>query len=121
MLSVALWAHRVSKHGDTKVTPFELVYGQEAMLPVEINLQAVRVAHQNGPTAGECYDKMMDRIDEVHEGHRALEEIEKENMKVARDYNKKVRAESFRIMDFVWKTILPVGHRDSKFGKWSLS
>jgi hypothetical protein len=35
VLSEALWAHRISRHGATKVTPFELVYGQEVMLPVE--------------------------------------------------------------------------------------
>ena len=27
VLSEALWAHRISKHGATQVTPFELVYG----------------------------------------------------------------------------------------------
>jgi hypothetical protein len=27
VLSEALWAHRISKHNATKVTPFELVYG----------------------------------------------------------------------------------------------
>ena len=31
VLSEALWAHRISRHGSTKVTPFELVYGQEAV------------------------------------------------------------------------------------------
>ena len=40
VLSKALWAHRISRHGATKVTPFELVYGQEAILPVEVNLDA---------------------------------------------------------------------------------
>jgi transposase InsO family protein len=40
VLSRALWAHRISRHGATKVTPFELVYGQEAMLPIEVNLDA---------------------------------------------------------------------------------
>ena len=44
VLSEAFWAHRISKHGGTQVTPFELVYGQEAVFPVEINLQALRVA-----------------------------------------------------------------------------
>jgi hypothetical protein len=39
----ALWAHRTSRHRATKVTPFELVYGQEAVLPVEIGLQNLRV------------------------------------------------------------------------------
>jgi hypothetical protein len=35
VLSKALCAHRISRHGATKITPFELVYGQEAVLPVE--------------------------------------------------------------------------------------
>jgi hypothetical protein len=39
----ALWVHRTSRHGAMKVTPFELVYGQEAVLPMEIGLQSVRV------------------------------------------------------------------------------
>ena len=34
VLSETLWAHRISRYGATKVTPFELVYGQEAVLPV---------------------------------------------------------------------------------------
>jgi hypothetical protein len=42
-LSEALWAYRTSRHGAMKVTPFELVHGQEAMLPMEIGLQSLRV------------------------------------------------------------------------------
>jgi hypothetical protein len=44
-----LWVHRISRHGATKVTPFELVYGQEAVLPVEVNLGAYRLAKQKDP------------------------------------------------------------------------
>jgi hypothetical protein len=38
VLSEALWAHHVSRHVATKVTPFELVFGKEAILPVEVNM-----------------------------------------------------------------------------------
>jgi hypothetical protein len=31
------------KHSATKVTPFELVYGQEVILLVEVNLDALRI------------------------------------------------------------------------------
>jgi hypothetical protein len=44
VLSEALWAHRVSKHGATKVTSFELVFSQEVVLPVEANLHACRTS-----------------------------------------------------------------------------
>jgi hypothetical protein len=43
VLSEALWAYRVSKHGAIKTTPFELVYGQEAVIPLELNVQADRI------------------------------------------------------------------------------
>jgi hypothetical protein len=41
VLSEVLWAHHISKHSTTKVTPFELVYGQEVILLVEVNLDAL--------------------------------------------------------------------------------
>jgi hypothetical protein len=41
VLSEALWAHRISKHSTTKVTSFELVYGEEVILSVEVNLYAL--------------------------------------------------------------------------------
>ena len=68
VLSEALWAHRISRHGATKVTPFELVYGQEAILPVEVNMDAYRLAKQNDLSAVDYYDLMMDNVDEATSG-----------------------------------------------------
>jgi hypothetical protein len=65
ILSEALWAHRISKHCATKVSPLELVYGQEAVLPVEISLNVVRFTTQNDLTVSDYFNSMMDNIDEV--------------------------------------------------------
>ena len=98
MLSEALCAHRISRHGATKVTPFELMYGQEAVLPVEVNLDAYRLARQNDLSAVDYHDLMMDNIDEVTDKRlRALKEIEKDNLRVARAYNKKLKGKSFQV------------------------
>jgi hypothetical protein len=79
VLSESLWAHRISRHGATKVTPFELVYGQEAVLPVEVNLDAYRLAKQNDLPTVVYHDLMMDNIDEVTNIRlKALKEIEKD-------------------------------------------
>nr|AAX95392.1 Reverse transcriptase (RNA-dependent DNA polymerase), putative [Oryza sativa Japonica Group] len=102
VLSEALWVHRISKHGATKVTPFELVYGQEAVLPVEMLM---------GDNLDEVIDKRL----------KALEEIEKEKKRVAKAYNKRVKEKLFQVGDLVWKTILPLGTRFKEFGKWSPS
>jgi hypothetical protein len=116
----ALWAHRISRHGAIKVTPFELVYGQEAVLPVKVNLDAYRLAKQNDLSAIVYHDLMMDNINEVTDVIlKALKEIEKDKARVARAYNKKVKSKSFQVGELVWKTILPIGSRSNQFGKWS--
>ena len=48
-----------------------------------------------------------------------MKEIEKDKLRVARAYNKKVRAKSFQVGELVWKTILPLGTKSDKFDKWS--
>jgi hypothetical protein len=122
ILFEALWANRISKHRATKVSPFELVYGQEAVLPVEINLNVVRIARQNGLTISDYYNLMMDSIDKVTDKRvAALGEIEKDKIIVAKAYNNKVKAKSFQVGDLVWNTILPLRNKDRKFGKWSPS
>jgi hypothetical protein len=96
VLSKALWAYHISRHGAIKVTPFELVYGQDAVLPVEVNLDAYRLAKQNELSAVMYHDLMMDNIDEVIDIRlKALKEIEKDKARVAKAYNKKVKSKSF--------------------------
>jgi hypothetical protein len=101
-LSEALWAHRTSRHGTTKVTPFELVYEQEAMLPIEVSLQKFWIIRQHYLSAKEYIELMMDRVDEAPESQlKALEEIEKEKIKIAKAYNKRVVEKSFQVGDLV--------------------
>jgi hypothetical protein len=83
-------------HGATKVTPFELVYGQEAVLPIEVNLDAYRLAKQNDLSVVMYHNLMMDNIDEVTDKRlKALKEIEKDRAHVAKAYNKKVKCKLF--------------------------
>ena len=73
-------------------------------------------------SAVDYHDLMMDNIDEVSDKRlQALKKIEKDKLRVARAYNKKVRAKSFHVGELVWKTILPLGTKSNKFGKWSPS
>jgi hypothetical protein len=47
--------------------------------------------------------------------------MEKEKVKIAKAYNRCVVEKSFQVENLVWKTILPLGTRSGKFGKWSPS
>jgi hypothetical protein len=85
VLSEALWSHRISKHHATKISPFELVYGHEAILPVEVSLNTIRFAKQNDLVVGDYHDLMMDNIDEVTDKRlMALKEIENDKIMVVR-------------------------------------
>jgi hypothetical protein len=65
---------------------------------------------------------MLDKIDVAPQSRlKALEEIEKEKVKIAKAYNKRVVGKSFKVGDLVWKMILPLGNQSGKFGKWSPS
>jgi hypothetical protein len=85
-----------------KIEEQPLVFRQEAVLPVEVNLQACQVSKEDDLLAEEYGTLMMDKLDEVPESRlRALREIEKEKVQVARAYNKKVRGKSFQTEDMV--------------------
>ena len=54
----------------------------------------------------------MDNIDEVADKRMiALKDIDKEKLRVARAYNKRVKLKNFQVGDLVWKVILPIGSR----------
>jgi hypothetical protein len=98
------------------------VYTQEAVLPIEVSLGAYRLAKQNDLIVKKYYALRMDNINEVTDKRlEALESIEKDKRRVAKAYNKRVKAKSSLVGDLVWKTILPIGSNSNKFGKWSPS
>jgi len=49
----------------------------------------------------------------------ALINVEANKARVGRWYDKRVKVKTFAQGDLVWKLILPIGTKDSKFGKWS--
>ncbi|XP_016648310.1 PREDICTED: uncharacterized protein LOC103327104 [Prunus mume] len=57
-LSETLWAYRTSKSEATGTTPYALTYGHDAILPMEIAVQSLRIAHQHN-LVGENYSQAM--------------------------------------------------------------
>ena len=43
LLNEALWSYRMACHGSTKVSPYQLVYGHDAVLPWEIKTSSRRM------------------------------------------------------------------------------
>jgi hypothetical protein len=63
---------------------------------------------------------LLDRLDEESDERvKALGEIKKDKLRVARAYNKKVKEKSFLVRDLILKMILPIRSKSNKFGKWT--
>jgi len=75
---------------------------------------------QDQVTAVDYATLMKDELNDLA-GHRlrALISIEENKKRVAKWYDKKVKAKEFADGDLVWKLILPIGTKSSKFRKWS--
>jgi hypothetical protein len=72
------------------------------VLPVEIGLHSLKVTGQGSLSAKEYHELMMDKIDDVHENRfEVLDEIEREKIKIAKAYNKRVVEKSFQAGDLV--------------------
>jgi hypothetical protein len=57
---------------------------------------------------------MLDQLDETSDERiKALGEIERDKLRVARAYNKKVMEKLFQVRDLVWTMILPIGSKSS--------
>jgi hypothetical protein len=61
---------------------------------------------------------MLDRLDEASDQRiKALGEIDRDKLRVARPYIKRVKKKSFQVRDLIWKKILPVESKSNKFRK----
>jgi hypothetical protein len=99
---------------------YELVYGHHAVLPWEMLSDSRRVVLQKDLSSKDYSGLMMDELEDLHMIHlRALENIEKNKLRVAKYYNKKVKVRQFVEGDLVWNALLPIGTKYSAFSKWS--
>ena len=92
MLNEALWSYRMACHGATKVSPYQLVYGHDAVLPWKIKTGSRRIFSQDQLTADDYSTLMKDELEDLA-GHRlkALVSIEENKKRVARWYDEKVK------------------------------
>ena len=66
-LPTILWAYRTTSRVSTGETPFNLVYGTEALIPVEIGIGSARVEKFDEQVNQEVLRENLDLIDEQRE------------------------------------------------------
>ncbi|XP_071713487.1 uncharacterized protein [Rutidosis leptorrhynchoides] len=94
-----LWAHRTTFKKSIGETPFSLVYGSEAVIPAEILMPTHRVANFEEEADDDALGENLNFIEE----RRLMAAIREANNKqqIAKYYNKRVRALSFDVGEWV--------------------
>ena len=118
MLPFALHGYRTSVRTSTGATPFSLVYGMEAVLPIEVEIPSMRVLMEAKLEEAEWVQARYDQLNLIDEKRMtALCHGQLYQSRLKRAFDKKVRPREFREGDLVLKSILPI-HKDSR-GKWT--
>jgi len=118
MLPFALHGYRTSVRTSTGATPFSLVYGMEAVLPIEVEIPSLRVLMETELEEAEWVQIRLDQLNLIEEKRTvALCHGQLYQQRMRKAYGKKVRPREFLEGDLVLKKILPI-QRDSR-GKWT--
>ncbi|XP_073024344.1 uncharacterized protein [Primulina eburnea] len=105
-LPSVLWAYRTTPRAPTQETPFNFVYGSEAVLPVEIGQTSSQVESY----LDDNYQSRAIELDLIEEKRdRAFMWMEAYRSQVMKSYNKKVRIRDFQVGDLVMKKVNPAG------------
>ncbi|XP_004304980.1 PREDICTED: uncharacterized protein LOC101315261 [Fragaria vesca subsp. vesca] len=115
-----LWAYRTSKRGPTDTTPYTLMYGHDAVLPLEINIASLRVQEQHQLLGEDYVQAMWQELEDLDE-HRvvAFNNLVLEKQRIARSYDKVTRGRSYAEDQKVWRAVLPLGEKTDGREKWS--
>ena len=91
-LPFALWAYHTSFRTSTEATPYSLVYGMEAVLPVEIEMGSLRVTLEQQISETEWVQSHFDQLSLLDERRlRAADHIQAYQRKMARSFKKRVK------------------------------
>ena len=118
MLPFALHGYRTSVRTSTGATPFSLVYGMEAMLPIEVEIPSLRVIMETKLSEAEWVQNRFDQLNLIEEKRMAAlchGQLYHKRMKTT--FDKKVKPREFREGDLVLKKILFT--KPEPRGKWA--
>jgi hypothetical protein len=118
MLPFALHGYRTSVRTSTGATPFSLVYGMEAVLPVEVEIPSMRVLMEAKLSEAEWCQSRYDQLNLIEEKRmNALCHGQLYQKRMKQAFDRKVRPREFKEGDLVLKKILSF-QPDSR-GKWT--
>ncbi|XP_057250630.1 uncharacterized protein LOC130591360 [Beta vulgaris subsp. vulgaris] len=106
-LQLVLWSIRTTTKNSTGETPFMLVYGSEAVLPIEIEEPTLRVMLYSEEAIWAALRTALDQVPEVR--GNALLRMQLYKLRMTREFNKRVARRSLKEGDLVLRKMEVVG------------
>ena len=98
-----MWAYRTTAESPTGETPFKLIYGTKAMIPVEVGITSIKQEMFHEESNDDQLKVNLDYLDEVRD--EASNRMSKYQQKMAEYYNKRVKFRRLDIGDFVLRKV----------------
>ncbi|XP_072076598.1 uncharacterized protein [Arachis hypogaea] len=112
LIPEVLWSYNTTEQSATKETPFRLVYGSDAMIPIEVSLQNTRTTNTSKSDNAESRRAELDLVEEVRD-KSALQQTAARRA-IARKYNRKLKQRTFSEEDLLLRKFKdirkPQGH-----------
>jgi len=112
-----VWAYHTTPQSSTMETPFSLVYGSDAMVPVEIHKSSPRFLSFVTEESNEERRVNLDLLDEAREEARIKAEAVKR--RVEHQYSSKVKPRQFQVADLVMRKAHPYELENKLSPKWT--
>ena len=112
-----VWAYHTTPQSTTKETPFSLVYGSDAMIPIEIQESSPRFQNFVVEESNEERKVNLDLLDKVREEARIKAKALKR--KVEYRYSSKLRPRQLQIADMVMRKAHPYQLENKLSPKWT--
>ncbi|XP_074298617.1 uncharacterized protein LOC141629533 [Silene latifolia] len=119
----ALWGYRTSIRTATGGTPYYLVYGMEAVIPVELEIPSLRILLESQVPEADWVQPRYDSLVMLDERRlNALYHVQLYQKRIERAFNKKVKPRGISEGDLVLKSVralLPIDARGKFKPNWA--
>ena len=101
-LPFALWGYRTSIRASTRAIPYSLVYGNEAVLPIEVEIQSVQVLVETKVLEEDWMREIYEQLALIDEKRMKAQYLTQGYQnKIFRAFNKKVKPRNLKEGDLV--------------------
>jgi hypothetical protein len=106
-LKFSLWADRVATKRSIDVSPFQLVYGVEAVFPSHLAIPVEKFLQDHHEELDDMIRRIHQLVEVQQDREQAMDKIQDHQQRIKQIFDKKAKKEEFRIGDLVLKWDAP--------------